>query len=64
MSEEKSFEYSKHSFLKELGIQEKDNFGCFNGEWFGNGSVITSYNPSTGNPIATIIGVSINNCFM
>lgn len=58
MSEAKVYEFSQHPFLKELGLQEQGNFGCFNGEWFGNGNIITSYNPSTGNPIATIIGAT------
>lgn len=50
-------EYSKHSFLADLGI-EAENLGVFNGkEWVGSGPVITSYNPTTGAPIARIKGV-------
>lgn len=53
---QQDYEYSKHSFLKELGIEE-ENLGCFNGEWFGNGDFISTYNPGTGMPIARIRGV-------
>jgi len=51
-------EYSQHAFLAELGI-EAENLGVFNGEkWCGSGPVITSMNPSTGNPIARIKGAT------
>lgn len=52
-------EFAKHSFLAELGI-EAENLGVFNGEkWVGSGPVITTYNPTTGNPIARVKGVRI-----
>lgn len=50
-------ELSKHSFLAELGI-EAENLGVFNGDkWCGSGPVITTYNPTTGAPIARVKGV-------
>lgn len=50
-------EFSKHSFLAELGLSA-ENLGVFNGEkWVGSGPVITTYNPATGNPIARVKGV-------
>jgi hypothetical protein len=52
-----SLEFASHKFLAELGIEE-ENLGVFNGEkWIGSGPVITSRNPTTGNPIARIKGV-------
>lgn len=50
-------EFSKHAFLAELGL-EAENFGVFNGDnWVGSGPVITSYNPTTGAPLARVKGV-------
>jgi len=50
-------EFAKHAFLAELGI-EAENLGVFNGDkWCGSGPVITTYNPSTGHPIARVKGV-------
>ncbi|CAF1044508.1 unnamed protein product [Adineta steineri] len=40
-------------FLNELGLEE-ENFGVFDGKWFGNGELIDSINPSTNEPIARI----------
>ncbi|HNZ66275.1 MAG TPA: aldehyde dehydrogenase family protein, partial [Planctomycetota bacterium] len=40
--------------LQRLGI-EKKNYGCFNGEWFGNGNVLTSTSPITGEVIAEVV---------
>jgi len=49
-----SLTYKQYPFLKELGIKE-DNKGCYrNGEWVGNGKVITSFNPANGKPIARV----------
>jgi len=45
--------YSQYPFLKELGIEE-ENLGCYNGNWFGNGTFITSLNPATNKPIARV----------
>ena len=46
--------HTKYPFLKECGI-EAENKGCFNGkEWVANGNVVTSYNPTTGEAIATV----------
>lgn len=46
----------KTRFLKELGLTECNN-GVFNGSWGGKGPSITSFNPATGEPIATVIQV-------
>lgn len=35
--------YDNYPFLAELGIQ-KNNAGCYNGEWFGGGETIKSIN--------------------
>jgi len=43
----------EYSFLKELGL-ERDNPGVYSGQWQGQGSSITSYDPGTGRPIATV----------
>jgi aldehyde dehydrogenase family 7 protein A1 len=60
MAEE--LEFSQHKFLAELGI-EAENLGVFNGEkWVGSGPVITTYNPSTGRPIARVKGVRTLIC--
>jgi aldehyde dehydrogenase family 7 member A1 len=40
-------------FLKELGI-DGDNLGVYNGKWGGSGDSLTSYNPSTGLPVARV----------
>eukprot|EP00052_Salpingoeca_macrocollata_P022294 m.193392 g.193392 ORF g.193392 m.193392 type:complete len:551 (-) comp21764_c0_seq1:1528-3180(-) len=48
-----SLSFSKYPFLRELGLQE-ENDGVFNGEWTGNGPVVTSYNPATGEAIARV----------
>lgn len=45
--------FDEFPFLKELGL-EKENPGCFFGEWVGSGDVITSVNPTTGLPIARV----------
>mgnify|MGYP007125564147 CR=1 FL=1 len=50
--------FNAYPFLKELGLEE-ENAGVFCGEWFGNGPVITSVNPSDGKPIARIRSVRI-----
>lgn len=45
-------------FLKEFGITA-ENKGCyFNGKWCGSGEVLKSFNPSSGELIATTIGTS------
>lgn len=45
--------YSKYPFLAELGLKE-ENDGCYDGAWKGSGPTITSYNPTTGEPIARV----------
>jgi len=52
--------YKDYPFLNELGLKE-ENFGVYNGEWFGSGPIITSTNPSTGKPIARIKGASLED---
>jgi hypothetical protein len=48
--------FDEYPFLKELDLEEENN-GVFNGEWFGNGPIYTTLNPSTGQAIARIRGV-------
>ena len=43
----------KYSFLKRLGIEE-NNHGVFNGAWGGSGEKVTSYSPTTNEPIAHV----------
>ncbi|XP_052796221.1 alpha-aminoadipic semialdehyde dehydrogenase-like [Mya arenaria] len=43
----------KYSWLKDLGL-DVDNKGVFCGEWLGNGEVVTSYSPTTNQPIAKV----------
>ncbi|KAJ2952905.1 hypothetical protein O0L34_g7270 [Tuta absoluta] len=43
----------KYSFLKELGLQEK-NVGVFNGKWEANGQMIQSFSPANGKVIAEV----------
>lgn len=40
-------------FLNQLGLQE-ENLGVFDGQWFANGEVIDSIDPSTNQPIARV----------
>lgn len=45
---------NQYPFLKKLGLEET-NFGVFDGKkWGGGGPIVTSVNPSTNEPIATI----------
>jgi aldehyde dehydrogenase family 7 protein A1 len=46
--------FNKYPFLKELGLQEQANPGVYNGQWKGSGELITSFNPATNEPIATV----------
>jgi aldehyde dehydrogenase family 7 protein A1 len=52
----------KYSFLKELGLEEK-NYGVFSkhGRWFGDGEIIESINPANNKPIAAVIQGNVNN---
>ena len=52
---------SKYSFLKELGLSEK-NMGVFAGHerWFGNGEVVESICPATNKKIAAVVQVFMN----
>ncbi|KAM8708165.1 hypothetical protein ACLKA7_015177 [Drosophila subpalustris] len=43
----------EYSFLKDLGL-ERDNPGVYSGQWQGRGQSITSYDPGTGQAIATV----------
>ncbi|EDW18990.1 putative aldehyde dehydrogenase family 7 member A1 homolog [Drosophila mojavensis] len=43
----------EYSFLKDLGL-ERDNPGVYSGHWQGRGQSITSYDPGTGQPIASV----------
>jgi len=52
--------YKDYPFLKELDLNE-DNLGVYYGQWVGSGPVITSYNPTTGKPIARIKGGSMED---
>jgi aldehyde dehydrogenase family 7 member A1 len=57
-----SLTFSKYDFLKELGLKEEGNLGVWDGQkWCGNGSEITSYNPATGEPIATVRTASVDD---
>ncbi|KAK6637879.1 Alpha-aminoadipic semialdehyde dehydrogenase [Polyplax serrata] len=47
-------ENPQYGFLKSLGLESRNN-GVYNGKWFGNGEVITSYSPSTGAAIAEVV---------
>lgn len=45
-------EYSQHSFLKAAGLEEKNNYTCFDGEkWSASGDTFSSVNPSTNQTI-------------
>ncbi|XP_058836426.1 putative aldehyde dehydrogenase family 7 member A1 homolog [Topomyia yanbarensis] len=46
-------ENSKHSFLKDLGLG-KVNSGVYNGEWIGDGQVVKSLDPASGDVIAEV----------
>merc|ERR1719495_309121 len=48
----------KYDFLKDLGIKEQ-NSGVFDGQWKGSGEVVTSYCPSNGHPIASVVTGSL-----
>lgn len=45
--------FNEHPFLKELGLAE-ENPGFYNGKWGGSGEPVTTYNPTTGAPIARV----------
>src|SRR3989338_6021551 len=48
-----SLSYSKHGFLKELGLKEV-NEGVYDGAWKGSGDLFTSYDQATNEAIAQI----------
>jgi len=61
-SSSSSLTFGKYSFLKELGLSAEGNHGVWDGEkWGGSGSEVTSYNPATGEPIATVRTASIDD---
>jgi len=43
--------FNEHPFLKDLGLSD-ENPGVFHGKWGGSGDFVTTYNPTTGAPIA------------
>jgi aldehyde dehydrogenase family 7 protein A1 len=46
--------YANYPFLKELGI-DAENYGCYyDGKWSGRGNTITTFNPTTNEPIANV----------
>lgn len=46
--------FSEYPFLAALGLKE-ENDGCYyGGKWCGGGSLLTSYSPTTGKPIAHV----------
>lgn len=46
--------FNKYPFLKELGLSEHNHGVYYGGKWTGNDKdVAVSYNPSTGEAIAT-----------
>ncbi|XP_067931480.1 alpha-aminoadipic semialdehyde dehydrogenase-like [Watersipora subatra] len=47
----------KYAFLKELGLSET-NSGAYDGQWFGSGTTVTSYSPTTNEPIAHVTQAS------
>ncbi|XP_076333157.1 aldehyde dehydrogenase 7 family member A1 isoform X1 [Tachypleus tridentatus] len=53
-------EEPKFSFLKELGLEEK-NLGVYNGKWSGNGEVIQSVCPANNQPIAEVVQGNIKD---
>jgi len=54
-----SLTYNDFPFLKELGLSEM-NSGCYRaGEWVGSGEVVTSINPHTNKPIASVRTASL-----
>ncbi|KAI3893049.1 hypothetical protein MKX03_033021 [Papaver bracteatum] len=55
------FAKKEYEFLKELGLKST-NPGCFvNGNWTGNGPVITTVNPATNQVIAEVAEASIED---
>lgn len=52
--------FGDYPFLAEVGISES-NFGCFHGEWVGNGSEIPCVCPHTGNVISMVQQASLED---
>lgn len=53
-------EYAKHDFLAKLGLKEKDNHCCFDGEkWSASGESYTSVTPNTNGGIGEVVYASI-----
>ena len=57
------FAISKYPFLAELGIKAQNLGALYNGEWQVNNSTttLTSYNPTTEQPIAACKGASLQD---
>lgn len=53
-------ESEKYSFLKDLGLS-KTNSGVFNGEWMGNGEIVQSLDPASGDVIAEVKTGSVSD---
>ena len=55
--------FSKYPFLAELGIKAENVGALYNGEWQANNSptTLTSYNPTTEEPIASCKGASLED---
>ncbi|XP_058108632.1 aldehyde dehydrogenase family 7 member B4 [Magnolia sinica] len=51
----------EHQFLTELGLRPRNQGSYVSGVWRGNGSVITSSNPSNKQPIAEVVEASIQD---
>jgi hypothetical protein len=55
-------EHNQHGFLKELGLSEKDNQICFDGEkWCANGESYSSVSPSTNGGIGECVYASVDD---
>ncbi|MES1913866.1 MAG: hypothetical protein MHM6MM_006014 [Cercozoa sp. M6MM] len=51
--------FDKYPFLKELDL-EASNLGGYDGAWFGTGPTLVATNPATGEAIATVRGVTVD----
>jgi aldehyde dehydrogenase family 7 protein A1 len=57
-----AFSYSEYPFLKQLGLEERNNPGAYFGtSWQGSGQEIVSVNPSNNKPIASVRSASVDD---
>lgn len=56
----KDLTFDRYPFLAQLGLKA-ENPGVYNGKWFGSGEVITSVNPATNEPIASVTTGSLKD---